>query len=602
LKQKGNMEAPGEPTGLTANEQRSLDLLPLGLCVVDRQFTVRCWNRTLEEWTGIRREEILNQPGGEGLRHLASFPLRERIETVFRGEDEGDRLCPLHGSLTRALPGAGRSEIMQRTTVRRWDAAGVLALVIVEDVTSEFQQIQNLLAERKTLRTAMRQLQEQAVELQRYALEVEQSRNRIESQAAAMAEQAGELEIARHRAEQANRAKTEFLANMSHEIRTPMTAILGFADILLVEEGIESAPAERIDALQTIKRNGEHLLELINDILDLSKIEASCLAVERIRFAPTKIVSDVVSLMKMRAEARGLKFGVTYFGQIPETIESDPTRLRQILINLVGNSLKFTTAGSVEIRVRLLRADADGGCLELAVVDTGVGMTTEQLGRLFRPFTQADASTTRKFGGTGLGLSITKRLTEMLGGEIVAESSAGHGSTFTATIATGSLSGVRMIEPSAPHSSAPAPSPSAPPQLSILNRRVLLAEDGVDNQRLVSFVLKKAGAHISIVENGLAAVELALKARDSGQSFDVILMDIQMPVMDGYTATGKLRAVGYDGPIIGLTAHTMNGDREKCIAAGCDDYATKPIDRAKLVALIAELSKAKPQQPRSVAD
>jgi signal transduction histidine kinase/ActR/RegA family two-component response regulator len=596
------MEAPSGPTSLTANEQRSLDLLPLGLCVVDRAFTVRCWNRTLEEWTGIRREAILDQPGGEGLRHLASFPLRDRIETVLRGEEEGERLCPLHGSLTRALPGAGRSEIMQRTTVRRWDSAGELALIIVEDVTSEFQQIHNLLAERKTLRTAMRQLQEQAVELQRYALEVEESRNRIESQAAAMAEQAGELEIARRRAEQANKAKTEFLANMSHEIRTPMTAILGFADILLLEEGTESAPPERIDALQTIKRNGEHLLELLNDILDLSKIEASCLAVERIRFAPTKIVSDVISLMKIRAEAKSLEFRVAYAGQIPETIESDPTRLRQILINLVGNALKFTTAGSVEIRVRLLHGDTDEGRLEFAVADTGVGMTREQLDRLFRPFTQADASTTRKFGGTGLGLSITKRLTEMLGGRIGAESEAGLGSTFIATIATGPLSGVRMIEPSAPRPSAPKPTSVAQPQTSILNRRVLLAEDGIDNQRLVSFVLKKAGAHVSIVENGQAAMELALEARDAGQPYDVILMDIQMPVMDGYTATSRLRAAGYDGPIIGLTAHTMSGDRDKCIAAGCDDYATKPIDRAKLVSLIADLSRTNRQRPRSVAD
>jgi signal transduction histidine kinase len=583
------MDVPTGSIALTVNEQRSLDLLPLGLCVVDRQFTVRCWNRTLEEWTGIRRDGILNQPGGEGLRHLASFPLRERIETVFRGEAEDDRMCPLHGTLARALPGAGRSEIMQRTTVRRWDARGELALIIVEDVTSEFQQIQNLLAERKTLRTAMRQLQEQAVELKRYALEVEESRNRIESQAAAMAEQAGELEIARHRAEQANKAKTEFLANMSHEIRTPMTAILGFADILLIEEGIETAPPERIDALQTIKRNGEHLLEIINDILDLSKIEASCLAVERIRFSPAKIVSDVVSLMRIRAEAKNLDLHAAYSGLIPETVESDPTRLRQILINLVGNALKFTKTGRVEICVRLLQTATDQGHIEFAVVDTGVGMTKEQLGRLFRPFTQADASTTRKFGGSGLGLSITKRLTEMLGGQITAESEAGVGSTFTATIATGSLLGAQLIEPSTPRPSPLAPTPIPESPKSALNCRILLAEDGIDNQRLISFVLKKAGAQISIVENGLAAMERALEARAAGQPFDVILMDIQMPVMDGYTATGRLRAAGYTGPIVGLTAHTMSGDREKCLAAGCDEYAVKPIDRAKLVALIGEL-------------
>ncbi len=216
-------------------------------------------------------------------------------------------------------------------------------------------------------------------------------------------------------------------------------------------------------------------------------------------------------------------------------------------------------------------------------------MTQEQLGRLFRPFTQADASTTRKFGGSGLGLSITKRLTEMLGGRITAESEAGVSSTFTVTIATGSLLGVQLIEPSSPRQSRHLPTRVPQSQKSALDCRILLAEDGIDNQRLISFVLKKAGGRVSIVENGQAAMERALEASAAGQPFDVILMDIQMPVMDGYTATIRLRAAGYTGPIVGLTAHTMSGDREKCIAAGCDEYAVKPIDREKLVALIGEL-------------
>ncbi len=293
--------------------------------------------------------------------------------------------------------------------------------------------------------------------------------------------------------------------------------------------------------------------------------------------------------MKIRAEAKKLDFGEFYETAIPETIESDPTRLRQILINLVGNALKFTESGGVQIRVRFLSDESGDGQLQLAVADTGVGMTEEQLGRLFRPFTQADASTTRRFGGTGLGLTITKRLAEMLGGAIKAESETSKGSIFTVTIATGAVRGTRMIEPSSRCETTLEKLPAPTNQGPTLACRILLAEDGIDNQRLISFILRKAGADVAVVENGQAAMERAFEASKAGRPFDVILMDIQMPVMDGYTATSRLRAEGYRGVIIGLTAHTMTGDREKCLAAGCDDYTTKPIDRPKLVALIADL-------------
>ncbi len=388
-------------------------------------------------------------------------------------------------------------------------------------------------------------------------------------------------------AEAASRAKSEFLANMSHEIRTPMTAILGFADILLSEERLDKAPPRRIKAaFETIKRNGEYLLELINDILDLSKIEAGKLEVERIDCSPVQVIADVASLMRVRAESKGLPLTIEYGGAVPETIRTDPTRLRQILINLVGNAVKFTETGSVRLSSRLL-PDSDGPRrMQFDVTDTGIGMTEDQATRLFQPFTQADSSTSRKHGGTGLGLTISKRLAGMLGGNIKVESRLRKGSTFSVTVEIGSLEGVRLLEN--PEEAVRTPASAASPETDLeLDCRVLLAEDGPDNQRLISFLLQKAGADVAVAENGEVASQRAIAANEQGSPFDVILMDMQMPVLDGYAATRKLRKHGYTRPIIALTANAMDGDREKCHRAGCDDYATKPIDRKGLISLVS---------------
>ncbi|MCH7988649.1 MAG: PAS domain S-box protein [Planctomycetes bacterium] len=389
-------------------------------------------------------------------------------------------------------------------------------------------------------------------------------------------------------AEAATKSKSEFLANMSHEIRTPMTAILGFAEILLNEEGVEFAPKHRLEMFRTIQRNGEYLLELINDILDLSKIESAKVEVENIEFSPRRILSEVATLMRVRASAKGLPLETEFDGPIPEHILSDPTRLRQILINLIGNAIKFSETGKIRVLARLLDADSDAPRLQFDVIDTGIGMTEEQIDKLFQPFSQADTSTTRKFGGTGLGLTISKRLSEMLGGEIRVQSTPGEGSTFSVTISTGPLAGVKMVD----HLSENEISSEQLKKRAVvdvrLDCRVLLAEDGPDNQRLISFILKKAGADVEIAENGQIAFDLALSAREAENPFDVILMDMQMPVLDGYAATGQLREAGYTGTVIALTAHAMSNDREKCLNAGCDDYIAKPIDRRKLISLVAE--------------
>ncbi len=398
-----------------------------------------------------------------------------------------------------------------------------------------------------------------------------------------------EVTRARDAAEIASQAKSDFLANMSHEIRTPMTAILGYTDLLAEDGDIKQAPETRRETIATIRRNGQHLLTLINDILDMSKIEAGRMSVEQIPTSPSQLVQDVASLMRPKAMEKDLELKVEYRSEIPRQIISDPTRLRQIIVNLVGNALKFTEQGSVTIAVELLR-DAEADMLQFRVVDTGIGMSPEQVQVLsrFEAFSQADGSTTRRFGGTGLGLRISNSFTELLGGALTITSEEGVGSQFTATVRTGSLAGVQMLDPETAAAAvqdqqalaeAPADATDAPPLEGL---RILLAEDGPDNQRLISFHLSKSGAEVTIADNGQVAID---EVRAATQPFDVILMDMQMPVLDGYSAAGKLRDMGNLTPVIALTAHAMTGDRQKCLDAGCNDYLTKPIDRKKLISV-----------------
>ncbi len=392
------------------------------------------------------------------------------------------------------------------------------------------------------------------------------------------------LAQSRQAAEDASRAKSEFLANMSHEIRTPMTAIIGYADLLLDPR---QSPSDRLESVQTIRRNGEHLLTVINDVLDLSKIEAQKMTMERVACAPCQLVADVASLMRVRASEKGLTFDVRFEGPIPETIQTDPTRLRQILINLTGNAIKFTEAGCVRVNVRLVNdAQQANPRLRIEVTDSGIGMTPEQTQRLFEPFTQADTSMTRRFGGTGLGLTISRRLARLLGGDISVSSIPGLGSMFALEIDPGSLEGISMLEtPLEAGAPSPQVSTSAPDASTGLlsGSRILLAEDGADNQKLLSYYLREAGAEVTVVGNGRLAREHALAAVEAGQSFDVIVMDMQMPQLDGYGAAACLRSKNYPGAIVALTAHAMADDRSKCLAAGCTDYLTKPVNRTKLI-------------------
>jgi len=415
-----------------------------------------------------------------------------------------------------------------------------------------------------------------------HALELAQRAEEIDAARLDALRIAADLEHMREAAEAASKSKSEFLANMSHEIRTPLTAILGYAD-LLTDSGLK--PSQRKEYVETIRRNGEHLLQLLNDILDLSKIEAGKLTLEQRRCSVMSVIADVLSMMRVSARQRGIRLDAEFPTPLPDSSPIDEHRLRQILVNIVGNAIKFTSVGGVRVVTSLEPNWREGGAaVRIEVIDTGIGMTPEVVKRLGDPFVQADASTTREFGGTGLGLAITRRILGMMGGELAVDSAVGKGSTFTVTIPVGSLDGVRMLDrpaealrPASPESGRPAPS-----KVALLNVRILFAEDAPANQKLIATVLEKAGARVTLAANGAIALETAL-----AENFDVILMDMQMPQMDGYEATRRLREGGYHQPIIALTANALAEDKDKCVSVGCDDYLSKPIDRNKLIETVA---------------
>ncbi len=400
-----------------------------------------------------------------------------------------------------------------------------------------------------------------------------------------------DLRAAHSRAEAADRAKSEFLANMSHEIRTPMSAILGYAEIL----SGRLQDAQDLQYLETIYRNGRYLLEIIDDILDLSRIEAGKVELRYESVRPDEIVLEVQALMSLRASEKGLALEVSFSGPLPETIRTDRTRLRQILINLVENAIKFTERGHVRIVVRHLSE----ATLRFDVADTGMGIRDEVLETLFKPFTQADTSLTRRFGGSGLGLSICRALSRKLGGEITVATREGAGSTFTLTLPTGNSGGVALVEPQRPRarSSAPAQTERRP-----LGCRVLVVDDHADMRSLAKTILEEAGAEVELAVDGEDALRAVATSESRSKPFDAILLDIQMPARDGYSTASELRLGGYSGAVVAVTAHARKEDERRCLAAGCDEYVSKPLGREELVDIVARYtrgrSRADPEPPR----
>ncbi len=443
-----------------------------------------------------------------------------------------------------------------------------------------------------------------------------------------------ELEHARDAAEAANRAKSEFLANMSHEIRTPLNAVLGFTDLLRMG-GDDGDPSKRQEYLDLIHVSGEHLLGLINDVLDLSKIEAGRMQVERVSCSPQQIVADIVSVLRVRANEKGIGLEYRWEKGVPETVATDPQRLRQLLVNLVSNAVKFTAEGSVRVVGRCVGWDCldsrAGDCpdscigkngtvpvtaceneavsfsgatertfLVFDVIDTGVGIPREKWEDIFDPFVQADNSVTREFGGTGLGLAICRRIVAALGGTLTLQSEVGKGTVFTAAVEVGKSSAAPLACPARGDIVTSASRQPQSAKIEMPPGRVLVVEDGDTNRKLIDLLLRRAGLEVVTAENGKLGVDAALAG-----SFDLILMDMQMPVMDGYTAARTLRQHGLDLPIIALTAHAMAGDEQKCLSAGCSGFMTKPIHADSLLrsvaAAIAAGSRLAAQVPRGEA-
>ncbi|MDX1969688.1 MAG: ATP-binding protein [Planctomycetaceae bacterium] len=579
-------------------------MVPLGICVFDPDLVVHGWNRQLESWTGLASADVVGCRLTEIFPDFALARFGGRICAVFQSGMPTVLSATLHQEFLPIRNGNSPDapSMIQETRILRLSANPPRAVATLADMTHSMRQQQllrhdraQLLKTQQALESANASLQESLAlsaannekllaeiherrqveaDLRRQTTEYIATKARESKHRQHLEQLVRDLTIARYSAESAARAKSEFLANMSHEIRTPMTAILGYIDML---QDPDVAAELRREAKESIHQNGEHLMEIINDMLDISQIEADKMTVEPVALPVRDTAESVVEMMRPRAAQQGLALDMRMVEPLPPTFVCDPVRFRQILVNLVGNAIKFTPQGTVNISVKWLEPFTARGRLAFTVADTGIGMPDEVLRELFQPFVQADSRMTRKFGGTGLGLAISQRLAKLLGGEIQVTSTLGVGSTFTVEFPCPGEPAPRIFPQPGSETKAAAPQPNG----ALGGMKILVVDDAADNRKLLCFHLQKAGAVYETAENGQEALEKIANAAD--HPFDVVLMDMQMPVLDGYAATAQLRQRGDQTPVIAVTAHAMAGDREKCLQAGCSDYLTKPIQRDVLV-------------------
>lgn len=514
---------------------------PIGMCVLDKQLRWTRINEHLAEINGLPASDHIGRSVLEVLPDIAvkALPLLEQVLSSGKAIHN----IPLSGT-TPSMPGVERHWIESLIPIRDLDEEVVGISIVAEEVTHQRQS---------------------------------------EARLKALKQQADE---AREQAESANRFKSEFLANMSHEIRTPMTAILGYADLL---ESHLSDP-DNLQSVRTIKRNGRFLINLINDILDLSKIESGKLELELVPVSPVDIVEQTLDMMQLQADRKQLDLGVEYVSQLPVTVNTDPTRLRQILVNLTGNAVKFTKNGSVTLRIDYQPTPTPS--MHFHVIDTGIGMTRKQQAEVFAAFRQGDSSISRRFGGSGLGLAISQRLAESLGGSIIVESQTGKGSALTLTLPVGQADSIVLATPQ----KRVVMDSTEPLQIPDLPYRLLVVDDRRDVLHVVQHILEDVGASVVTASGAAEAFRKVNDAKARGSGFQAIVLDMQMPDINGYDAALTLRRQGFKEPIVALTANAMKGEREKCLKAGCSDYLTKPIDKHMLVeSLHAHIGKVQPK-------